>query len=272
MTSAHLEHLLEQMVIFAQKALVASDSDFRPFGATLEGSRELQLYAADDDPEDDFKAQILKLKQYLKQISEGNEIYAAGICCDVIVHNEGKSSQDAIHCSLESDTGEAYEHFIPYVRSEGGTILYGQAVRSHRARQIFGLTGAVLTLENQTPIQSPTVKQILGSVDALTPQGGPGFLIVESATKDYVQAAGGDERFTVEWREYLDDGFKHWVAGLETGSEKRDVKIKTNGCVVTVQANEVLSSDDAKQILEAFGKGKGRPATYEWRDTTATFV
>jgi hypothetical protein len=110
------------------------------------------------------------------------------------------------------------------------------------------------------------------AVDSLTPQGGPGFLIVEGTAQNYAQAAGGDGRFTAEWREDSGGGFKHGVAGLAGVADEEIVEIDTNGSFVAVRANEVRAREDIKSIFSAFAHSTGRPSKYVWRDVTATLV
>jgi hypothetical protein len=81
----------------------------------------------------------------------------------------------------------------------------------HRADGFRELT---LTVETRRPLQSPTLQQLYAAVDALTPRGGPGFLILERRGQDYAQAAGGDGAYMAEWRQYSGQKFGHWVAGL----------------------------------------------------------
>ena len=114
-------------------------------------------------------------------------------------------------------------------------MLCGESFTADREREIFGFAGLALTLENQAPVRSPTPRQLSAAVDSLNPRGGPGFLILQGATQDYAQAAGGNGRFTAEWREYANGEFKHWVAGLDdTGKSEDSVEIETNGCAVSV--------------------------------------
>lgn len=135
-----------------------------------------------------------------------------------------------------------------------------------------GILGLVLTLEDQAPIQSPTLRQIEAAAASLTPRGGPGFLILDSQDiEDYSQAAGGDGKYTVEWREYSKGDFTHWVAGLRGGESDRTIELETNGCVVTVRSNEVLALNDVQLILTESAQRKGRPAEYAWRDMTEQF-
>lgn len=273
MASAILDQLSKHLIRFAQDAL-ERDGEFRPFGAIIDGEERVQYCAADDDPQNrDFRGQIETLKKFLRELSEKESTHAAGFCFDVIVHREGNPNQEAIHCSLEHADGEAIEHFTPYSKTQSGAVQYGESYTSDRHREIFGLVGLVLTAENRDPVQSPTVCQLKAAVASLTPRGGPGFLVLEGATEDYAQAAGGDGKFTAEWREYADGTFMHWVAGLAHDSTNIEhVEIETNGCVVTVRKNEVLASEDVRSILGAFARGKGKPTQYVWRDITSNFV
>jgi hypothetical protein len=133
-----------------------------------------------------------------------------------------------------------------------------------------GLKGLTLSVEDKPPLQSPTLPQIQDAVDALTPQGGPGFMVLDGP-KDYAQAAGGKGAYTVEWRKYSGSKFKHWVAGIPGRPSKKNIAIPTNGFEVTVKENERLSASDAKVILAAFATGKQRPKEFAWRDVTERF-
>jgi hypothetical protein len=198
MPSAALDQLSEHLVKFAQ-GLLDAHGVFRPFGATVDGQGQLQYYAADDGSErGGFPAQIEILKLALREASEADQIHAAGFCFDVILHREGRPKQVAIQCSVEHTDGEAIERFTPYSKTESGAIQYGEGFTNDRHREIFGVPGSVLTLENQAPVHSPTLRQLGAAVDSLTPQGGPGFLILEGPNQDYSQAAGGDGKFTAE--------------------------------------------------------------------------
>jgi hypothetical protein len=51
--------------------------------------------------------------------------------------------------------------------------------------------GLALTMEGRPKLPAPTLHQVHAAVDALTPRGGPGFLILDGLGGDYAQAAGG---------------------------------------------------------------------------------
>jgi hypothetical protein len=135
-----------------------------------------------------------------------------------------------------------------------------------------GQSGLALTIENKPPLCRPTLQQVIAAVDALSPRGGPGFMVLEGPGKDYAQAAGGDGAFTVEWREYSGDQFRHWVAGLAGMQSKKDIAIPAHGFDVTVKENERLGAADVKVILTAFAERKRRPTAFAWRDVTERFA
>lgn len=168
-----------------------------------------------------------------------------------------------------SSEREVLPYIIESARSLGLSVLDWQAGLVHRAD---GIPGLVLTVENRNILRAPTVPQLEDAVDALTPRGGPGFLILESPGEDYAQAAGGDGEFTVEWREYAGGTFQHWVAGLPFEGTPATIAIQTNGAEVTVQENESLVAEEVNAILAAFARQEGRPAQFLWREITGQFT
>jgi len=129
-----------------------------------------------------------------------------------------------------------------------------------------------LTLENEPVHGAPSLTQILGAVDQLTPYGGPGYLILEGYGEDYLQVAGGNGMYTVEWRiTEADESFQHWIVGLADEPSMPLVRIVANGRIITVQQNEELSAKDAKVLLLSYANQKGRPMQYSWRDVSSMF-
>jgi len=137
--------------------------------------------------------------------------------------------------------------------------------------RLDGIKQLNLTIENKPVFSSPTLMQMQDLVDALTPDGGPGFMIVEGYGDDYIQIAGGDGAFTCEWREYKGDSFRHFVGGLPDQSTEREVTIATNGAFVTVKENERLSALHVKEIIRAYADRAGLPTALQWREITNEF-
>lgn len=134
------------------------------------------------------------------------------------------------------------------------------------------IPGLVLSLEGQRAFTAPSIALIAAAVDWLQPAGGPGFLLLEKAGEpDFAQAGGGKDACTIEWREYLNKSFRHWVAGLPGADSKKNIKIPGNGTYFTIKANEQLSNKNVKAILLSFAQGKSRPQEFVWRDITAQF-
>jgi hypothetical protein len=129
-----------------------------------------------------------------------------------------------------------------------------------------------LTPEGQPDFSSPSAALIEAAVDWLNPSGGPGFLILEHLNGSYTQVGGGKESCTVEWREYQDSDFGHWVAGLPSRNTEMNITISGNGTHFSIKANERLSNENVKAILTAFAADKSRPGDFVWRDIAAKFA
>jgi formate hydrogenlyase regulatory protein HycA len=126
-----------------------------------------------------------------------------------------------------------------------------------------------LQVEDEAPVTAPTPAQVRAALARMTPDGGPGFIILEGRGDDYAQAAGGDGVFTAEWRESKGKGFRHWKAGLRRKPTKGKAVVPTNGAKLTVQPNERLGGAEVQTILLAYLAGQGRPDQFEWRDIGA---
>ncbi|MNZ33052.1 hypothetical protein D3C78_503900 [compost metagenome] len=130
---------------------------------------------------------------------------------------------------------------------------------------IMMIPDLMLSLEGQQAFKSPSVALIEAAVDWLQPAGGPSFLLLEK-DNGYVQAGGGKGACTVEWREYSNGNFRHWVAGLPDHDAEANILILGNGVHFLVKANERLSNDNVKVVLRAFARGMSKPQDFVWRD------
>jgi hypothetical protein len=163
----------------------------------------------------------------------------------------------------------AVKHGIGFfnVSATDGEIWFPPTARAPDRTAMAGLT---LTLEGQQAFTMPSVALIEAAVDWLRPAGGPGFILLEKdATEDYAQAGGGQDACTVEWREYSNGGFRHWVGGHPGHDTKRDIDIPGNGRHFVVKENERLSNANVKDILGAFARSASKPKEFVWRDITA---
>ena len=134
-----------------------------------------------------------------------------------------------------------------------------------------GIKGLLLTIENKPPFVAPTLEQLGETIGSLTPYGGPSYVVLQDERDDYVQAAGGNDALTAEWREYSGKSFRHWVAGNLDQPSENDFRILTNGAHIMVKENEQLSASQVTEIIAAYAKRERRPDNFTWRETTEMF-
>jgi hypothetical protein len=160
--------------------------------------------------------------------------------------------------SIQFPHADAVAAFVAdEARQLGLTVFDWQTKLVHRPD---GVADLELASEDVTPLKRPTLHQILDAAQNLTPEGGPGFLVLERAGRDYLQVAGGKGAYTCEWRQYDGEIFKHWTAGLKDQANGPDVQVPTNGFHVTVKQNERLGLTDVKGLLSAFAGEEDPPA------------
>jgi hypothetical protein len=86
----------------------------------------------------------------------------------------------------------------------------------------------------------------------------------EAWPQSFVQAAGSDDRLTIEVRKAEDDMVQHFVIGrpgnVEGGHENE--VITWNGCETVVMPNQVLDGDDARAIFVGYYLTGSVPAPY----------
>lgn len=166
-----------------------------------------------------------------------------------------------------SDRAEEVVPFLVETADRLGLVaLDWQTKQIHRGDGLHGLT---LTFEGGYPLIAPTRSAIEASVERLTPDGGPGFLLLEHNAGDYVQAGGGNGVFTTEWRAHDETGFRHWVIGRAGPVSPEEILIPGNGRHFVVRAHERLSQADVKTLLTAFADRQPRPPAFGWRDITS---
>jgi len=151
----------------------------------------------------------------------------------------------------------------------GSTVTRPEQDQEPKAPQTFELT-----IAGEADVENPTESELHDAIDRMSPHGGPGFIVLEKSDGSYVQSAGGDGSYALEWRDWLDDRletFQHFVAGRQEEPGK-DVRIPTNEFnTVAVKENERLSAADVKKIMGSFLRGEGRHPAYKWRDITLNF-
>jgi hypothetical protein len=105
----------------------------------------------------------------------------------------------------------------------------------------------------------------------MSSSGGPGFAILEGHGNDYVQTAGVGDTFTIEWREYSGETFKHWKAGTFDMQAGNTTHVAASDREIPVEPNERLGAADVVLIFETYLNGRSRPTQYLWRDMPEMF-
>ncbi|WP_233123165.1 hypothetical protein [Agrobacterium vaccinii] len=165
----------------------------------------------------------------------------------------------------------AVKHGVGFfnVSAEDGEIWFPP---TEHTSDITGILDFTLSLEGQQAFKAPSLALIEAAVDWLQPNRGTGFLLLsKDSGGDYAQVGGGNEFCAVEWREYSNGSFRHWVAGLPDHDAETNISIPGNGTYFLVEANERLSNDNVKVILRAFADDKPKPQDFVWRDITVKF-
>ncbi len=121
--------------------------------------------------------------------------------------------------------------------------------------------GLTLTFEAEGTTTVRSLSEIELGLQRLSPRG-PSYMILDAAGGDFAQVAGGEDGYTVEWR----DRSGHWVAGISGLTKNDPTTIRTATSRVTIYENERLTAAAAAEILGAFGHGRWRPAKYVWRE------
>ena len=122
-------------------------------------------------------------------------------------------------------------------------------------------TGLTLRFEGERAIPVDSLGQIGSALRRLS-TAGPSFLVLDAPDGDFAQAAGGNDAFTVEWR----DRSGQRVAGTTGLLNNRPTAIPTRTSQVAIYENERLTAAVAEEILRAFAAGRARPARFAWRE------
>jgi hypothetical protein len=138
MAHPDLNQLLNSLLPFAERML-AEHGEFFPFGRTMKPDGEIAAAGAyDGDEHPPSQSVIDLLTQAFRQEARNGELRAAGICHDVRTIPPGQSEKcDAICASMEHQSGEAVNVFVPYQKTGKGDIQYGQIFATGRTSQFF---------------------------------------------------------------------------------------------------------------------------------------
>ena len=130
--------------------------------------------------------------------------------------------------------------------------------------------GISVEIEDRPRLLGPRMQRVMFQIAALTPEGGPSFVILYRS-RDYLQVAGGEGRYLCECRHHDRDDFRHRVAGRADRSATGRTRVSTAEASVGVFDNEVLACGDVQYLAYAFIKGGCRSRFFAWRDLTWMF-
>jgi hypothetical protein len=125
--------------------------------------------------------------------------------------------------------------------------------------------------ENGTCIDKIEIKNIKNYILELNGSSNS-YASLEKENGSYIQVGGGSTEFTVEVREYEDDGrFTHRKAQRigDRNSEKRSIVI--SGSNVTVTNNQVLDTNEVIVLFQQYMNGSPFPKNVDWIDITGMF-
>ena len=138
MAHPDLDALLNALLPFAEQML-AKSGEFFPFGAEMKFDGEIDAVASyDSDEHPPSQTLIDLLTEGFRQQADTGELRGAGICYDVRTIPPGQTEKcDAICISLEHQSGEAVDVYVPYTKDRLGKIRCGAMFATRRTPQFF---------------------------------------------------------------------------------------------------------------------------------------
>ncbi len=138
MAHPDLDQLLIALLPFAQQSLV-KNGEFYPFGSSMGIDGTITANAAYDGNEHpSYQLVIDLLTQAFRQSARDGKIRAAGICYDIrIIPPEKTKTSDAICISLEHQSGEAVDVYVPFKKGIFGKFSFGELLAGPRTPQFF---------------------------------------------------------------------------------------------------------------------------------------
>jgi hypothetical protein len=151
----------------------------------------------------------------------------------------------------------ARKHSLAFFDPQAGTIVYPGVL--------------ILTAEGGRVRRSPSLADLEELATRMSSSGGPGFAILEGRGDDYLQTARVGDAFTIEWREYSGESFRHWKTGTFDPRAGNKAHVAASDREIQVESNERLGAVDVVVIFEAYLNGRSRPLQYLWQDMTEMF-
>ena len=138
MAHPDLNELMNALLPFAQQML-AKHGEFFPFGASMNHSGEIKMLSTFNGSEHPASNTLIDfyIEAFHHQSLYG-DLRSAGICYDIHTIPPGKTEKyDAICISLEHQSGEAVDVFVPYTKEKTGKIQYSDIFTSRRTPKFF---------------------------------------------------------------------------------------------------------------------------------------
>jgi hypothetical protein len=124
-----------------------------------------------------------------------------------------------------------------------------------------------LQLEDHPPVSDPSREAVIEALAQLHPKG-PSFVVLSRDDGSYVQTTGARLRLTVEYRQMLPSGFRHYTLGRNP-PDPRPTSINCRYGPIHCHMSESMTLSDAQTILTAFLAGGRVPDTFALRDRTS---
>jgi hypothetical protein len=132
-----LDQLLNILLPFAQQTL-ANHGELIPFGLSMKIDGTIVANVAYEKEHAPSQEIVDLLAQAFRQSALNAEIRAAGICYDTRVTPPGETQlSDAICASLEHQSGDAMDVFVPYAKVPRGEISYRELFAIRHIPQLF---------------------------------------------------------------------------------------------------------------------------------------
>ncbi|MGQ0629289.1 MAG: hypothetical protein ACT4PL_14455 [Phycisphaerales bacterium] len=102
--------------------------EFFPIGACIDLDGKLEAVAWSDGTEQPASSDVMDgLRSVFEQKAKQNSIRACGMCWDSRIRvEEGAEPIDVVCLEAESNDGEACKAYVPYTKSEDGTVELGE--------------------------------------------------------------------------------------------------------------------------------------------------
>jgi hypothetical protein len=129
---------MNALLPFGQQML-QKHGEFFPYGGTMTTAGEITSEAAYDGTEQPPSQKLIEMMtQAFRQKAAAGQIRAAGICYDVRTIPPGQTEKtDAICASLEHQSGQFVDVYLPYKKGWFGKIQFGQIFAAKRNAQFF---------------------------------------------------------------------------------------------------------------------------------------